>query len=141
MEDGNLKPQSSPKKLFKSVFYQAGILELGNNKSSVFNFTMEIPVCMEINLLAKTFVWPQQGDPLVIFRWSEVAPIFVQLLFHCTENYTSYLSKKDSELQPVFVTQADEIQDNHIKNWTINQIDKKIKKLISEIQLKLYILN
>ena len=43
-------------------------------------------------------------------------PSLVNFYFTTSENYTSYLSNKDSEIQLVFITHGDEIQYNDINN-------------------------
>ena len=77
---------------------------------------------------------PNKQTPLMSLDGQNLPPSLINFYFTASENYTSYLSNKDTELQSVFITHADEMQYNNTNNWTFNQIDKEIKKLISGIK-------
>ena len=95
---------------------------------------MEIHSVRKLICESKLLADPDKEIPLKSLEGQNLHPSSVNFYFIASENYTLYLSNKDSELQPVFITHADEIQYNDINNWTINQIDKEIEKLISEIK-------
>ena len=117
-----------------SDFYKAEIIDPGNNQSSMFNFAMEIHSVWKLIHKSKPLANPDKEIPLKSLDGQNLHPSLVNFFFTASENYTSYLSNKGSELQPAFVTHADEIQYNNINNWTVNQIDKEIKKLTSKIK-------
>ena len=95
---------------------------------------MEIHSVRKLIRESKLLADPNKEILLKSLDGQNLHPSSVNFYFIASENYTLYLSNKDSELQPVFITHADEIQYNDINNWTINQIDKEIEKLISEIK-------
>ena len=95
---------------------------------------MEIHSVWKLIRESKLLADPNKEILLKSLDGQNLHPSSVKFYFIASENYTLYLSNKDSELQPVFITHADDIQYNDIKNWTINQIDKEIEKLISEIK-------
>ena len=56
---------------------------------------------METNLRVKTLGRPRQVDTLNSLAGQNLHPSLVNFYFAASENYTSYLSNKDPELQPV----------------------------------------
>lgn len=61
-------------------------------------------------------------------------PGIVKLLYVSRDNYKSYLlNEKAAALEPVFITNQDEIDFNNASNWTIIILQQNIVQTIQEI--------
>ena len=108
-----------------SVFKKSNIKDPGNQRSSVFNFVLEIQSVRKVVRESKLLVDPQKESPLQSIDGIKLHPSLVNFFFTASENYSLYITEKESDLKPVFVTYGDEIEYNDINNWTIRQIDRK----------------
>ena len=114
----------------QSVYTKCCLVDPRTQKSSVFNFAMEIQAFRRIIRESKIFDKPMKAMPLTNLKGELLHPSLVNFCFTARENYHAYLDDPESELKPVFISYEDEENFNDPKNWKIAKIDLEIQKLL-----------
>ncbi|CAC5402461.1 unnamed protein product [Mytilus coruscus] len=131
-------------KIRKKVFLNAGLNEPSSDKQA-FNVDNEVQMLRREIRTSKWLEYPQVDSQLRSLSGETLHPGLVNVLHVSRDNYKSYLLKeKAATLEPVFITNQDEIDFNDASNWTIIKLNQNIVHTIQEIDdenLSLYYKN